>query len=79
MASRTELIKQHCKSCSYDETAPGTFLEQIAACPVLSCALHPVRPMPRPCRANGKPVQAEINAISAKLTAIDKRWAAEGR
>lgn len=79
MASRMELINKKCKSCGYDETAPGTFLEQIATCPVVSCALHPVRPMPRHCRVNGEPAQAAIDAIDRKIAEIDRRWAAEGR
>jgi hypothetical protein len=79
MVSRTSRIEEYCRNCGYDETAPGTFLEQIATCPVVSCALRPVRPMPRHCRANGEPVQAAIDAIDRKIAAIDRRWAAEGR
>ena len=39
-------INANCGSCSYDPKAPGTWREQVAQCPVIRCALWPVRPAP---------------------------------
>lgn len=79
MTSRSEYIKNKCRSCGYDKNAPGTFLEQIAVCPVMGCELRPARPMPRQCRKDGIEIEEAIEAIDAKLKAIDHRWFLDGR
>lgn len=45
MPSLKAAIKAYCKSCTYDDTQPGTYLQQIEACTVKSCKLYEVRPM----------------------------------
>ena len=45
MASLKAAIRAKCKDCTYDDTQPGTYLQQIENCTVKSCALWPVRPM----------------------------------
>lgn len=45
MASLKAAIREKCKDCSYDRCAPGTYLQQIEACTIKSCALWPVRPV----------------------------------
>ncbi len=79
MVSRTKCIREKCFSCGYDDSAPGTFLEQIAVCPVTDCGLHPVRPLPKHCRRHSEIVSEAITAIEAKLEKIDRRWFEEGR
>jgi hypothetical protein len=37
-------INQHCKSCTYDDLAAGTWRQQVTLCGVKSCALYEVRP-----------------------------------
>ena len=37
-------INAHCKSCSYDALAAGTWLAQVTLCSVPSCDLFDVRP-----------------------------------
>ena len=44
MASLRKRINQHCKSCTYDDLAPGTWRQQVTHCDVKSCALYDVRP-----------------------------------
>lgn len=77
--TRSECIRIKCFDCGYDELAPGTKLEQIAACTMIDCGLYSVRPLPRHCRTRGKIEQAAVDAIVMKLEAIDRRWASEGR
>jgi len=45
MASLKHAIREYCKSCTYDSTQPGTYLQQIEACTTVSCKLYEVRPM----------------------------------
>ena len=45
MASLKKCIENHCKSCTYDPSSPGTWREQVEACTVKSCPLWEVRPM----------------------------------
>jgi hypothetical protein len=45
MASLKQAISQKCKDCTYDPAEKGSWREQVEACTVTSCALHPVRPM----------------------------------
>lgn len=77
--SYKEAVRRKCIDCGTDPLLPGTALEQIADCPCVKCDLYPVRPLPRQCRRGGVIDTAAIEAISAKLRAIDARWAKEGR
>jgi len=45
MASLKKAISDYCKSCTFDPTQPGTYLQQIEECTMTKCALHPVRPL----------------------------------
>jgi hypothetical protein len=45
--SLREAIDAKCKACIFDETEPGRWRQQVAACSVTSCPLYPVRPLPR--------------------------------
>lgn len=38
-------INAKCRDCSYDPKAVGSAAQQIAACVVTICPLHPVRPV----------------------------------
>jgi hypothetical protein len=42
--SLRKAINAHCKSCIYDETAMGTWKQQVALCSVGCCELFEVRP-----------------------------------
>lgn len=44
MASFRKAIDNKCRDCIYDPHAPGTWRQQVEACEVTSCPLHPVRP-----------------------------------
>ena len=38
-------IDNMCKDCAYDELDKGTWRQQVAACTIKRCPLHPVRPV----------------------------------
>ena len=42
--SLRKAINDMCRTCIYDEYAPGRWIEQVSACTVTKCALYPVRP-----------------------------------
>ena len=44
-------IDRKCKDCTYDPMAPGNWRQQVQACTVTTCPLHPVRPQSRGTRA----------------------------
>jgi len=67
--SRVKAIAAHCRNCSYDDHARGTWREQTAACVSSNCALHPFRPVPRDCIVAGSICLAQIAKIRAKLEA----------
>lgn len=72
-------IELKCKDCNFDHLNPGTALEQIAVCSVISCPLHPVRPLPRGCRRNGVIDPVKIARIDEKLRDMDRERAKNGR
>ena len=37
-------INEMCKSCTYDNLEPGTWLQQVTLCDAISCPLYEVRP-----------------------------------
>lgn len=37
-------VNAHCRSCIYDDQAPGTWLAQVTLCPCNDCELFDVRP-----------------------------------
>ncbi len=37
-------VNDHCKSCTYDNLAPGTWKQQVTLCSANECALYEVRP-----------------------------------
>lgn len=43
--SRCAAIRAKCTDCTYDESAPGTQLQQITLCRVTDCALREFRPV----------------------------------
>ena len=45
--SRCAAIRAKCADCIYDESAPGTELQQITLCRALDCPLWPLRPVTR--------------------------------
>ena len=45
--SLRKAINEHCKSCIYDDVAPGTWKQQITLCSVTCCSLFDVRPVSR--------------------------------
>lgn len=44
MASLRKTINDKCKDCIYDSCGVGTWRQQVEACTVVLCPLHPVRP-----------------------------------
>ena len=56
--SPRQRIALHCRVCTADPAAPGSWRHQIGLCPVNECALWPLRPMPTKLR----PVTAELLA-----------------
>jgi len=56
--SPRQRIALHCKSCGADPAAPGSWRQQIGLCPVTSCELWPIRPLP----TRQRPVTAELLA-----------------
>jgi hypothetical protein len=68
--SRTAAIAAKCKDYIYDKYARGTWREQVAACESdFTCALHPVRPVPRACIVNGEIHRPTVSALRQKLDA----------
>ena len=45
MASRKHDMDMHCKSCTYDPAAPGSWRQQVESCSVTSCNLWVWRPV----------------------------------
>jgi hypothetical protein len=41
-------INAKCKDCIYDDCAPGNWRQQVAACTISTCSLHPYRPKSKP-------------------------------
>jgi hypothetical protein len=44
--TRQQAIDAKCKECIFDPLDEGTWRQQVKACDMESCALHPYRPMP---------------------------------
>lgn len=64
--SYKEAVEKKCRECIYDPHQPGTWRQQVAACPCVNCPLYPVRPLPQ----NWKPAKAgEGDAPSASQDA----------
>jgi len=42
--SLRKAINSKCKDCTYDNLAPGTWLQQITLCPANDCPLYDRRP-----------------------------------
>ena len=59
--TRAEAIAAKCKECIYDPEEDGTWRQQVKACAIDSCALHPYRPMPYKVRNHA--VQPEYKTI----------------
>ena len=43
--SLRKAIDGKCKDCTYDTADKGSWRQQVAACTINSCTLHPVRPV----------------------------------
>ena len=43
--SLRKCINDNCKNCIYDDTAAGTWRQQVTLCAVKSCAIYPRRPV----------------------------------
>lgn len=46
--SMRKAINEYCKSCTYDDCAPGNWRQQVTDCTVTKCALWELRPMSKP-------------------------------
>ncbi len=44
MTSLRKRIDRHCKSCTYDSSAAGSWRQQVTLCSLNSCQFHDVRP-----------------------------------
>jgi hypothetical protein len=57
-------INDKCKDCTYDELDSGTWRQQVSACDITGCPLHPYRP-----RSSSDPeviAQKRANKLSGK-------------
>ena len=59
--TRQEAIDAKCKECIYDPDEDGTWRQQVKACAIDTCALHPYRPMPY--KPRNQAVQPEYKTI----------------
>ena len=59
--TRQEAIEAKCKECIYDPLDDGTWRQQVKACAIDTCALHPYRPMPY--KVRNQPVEREYKTI----------------
>ena len=59
--TRQGAIDAFCKSCIWDNEEEGTWRQQVKACDIQSCALHPYRPMPY--KVRNQAVQPEYKTI----------------
>ena len=59
--TRQGAIDAFCKSCIWDNEEEGTWRQQVKACDIESCALHPYRPMPY--KVRNQAVQPEYKTI----------------
>ena len=66
--TRQEAIDAKCVECIFDPLEDGTWRQQVKACDIESCALHPYRPMPY--KPRNQPVQPDLGAYR---TALDDR------
>lgn len=57
--SKAKAIVAKCKGCGHDDCAPGTWRQQIAQCPVITCELWLLRPMPKDGPYSGSPRRIE--------------------
>ena len=62
--TRQEAIDAKCKECIYDPEEDGTWRQQVKACAIDTCALHPYRPMPY--KVRNQPVEREYKTIEVK-------------
>lgn len=60
-------INERCKGCIYDPLSRGSWREQIAACNNTGCALHAVRPVPRPCIVDGHICRVEVAKVRERV------------
>ena len=63
--TRAKAIAAKCKECIYDELDQGTWRQQVKACDIESCALHPYRPMPY--KPRRQPVQRDSDGMCRSL------------
>ena len=63
--TRQQAIAAKCKECIYDELDQGTWRQQVKACDIESCALHPYRPMPY--KPRRQPVQRDSDGMYLSL------------
>ena len=59
--TRQGAIDAFCKSCIWDNEEEGTWRQQVKACDIQSCALHPYRPIPY--KVRNQAVQPEYKTI----------------
>lgn len=70
--SRTSAINEKCKDCIYDDKAPGTWREQIQACPSeKSCALWPYRPVSVAMINANRKIKLDIAAVDALIDGLE--------
>ena len=59
--TRQKAIDAKCVECIFDPLEDGTWRQQVKACDIESCALHPYRPMPY--KVRNQAVQPEYKTI----------------
>ncbi len=74
--SLKKCVEEHCKSCTYDQFAPGSWRAQVENCSVFTCKLWPVRPITMESinnrRKGASTEQARIDAIIDALPDDDE-------
>lgn len=64
-----QAINKNCKECTYDPKDKGTWVEQIEACTITSCAFHEHRKLTSKTKALNK--QKELDALPDELRQIE--------
>ena len=63
--TRAKASAAKCKECIYDELDEGTWRQQVKACDIESCVLHPYRPMPY--KPRNQAVQRDSEVIGSTV------------
>lgn len=74
MASLRKAVDAMCKDCIYDESAKGTWREQVSRCGCTECPLFEVRPQPAAATPPNKPETATTKKAQKRHKHPRTRW-----